>query len=306
LILFETLIERLRDGSWLTLEVSPEKSASFETVIQRLRLLNLREKIDGFTVTDNPLAKLRYGSLFAAIRLQEAFGKPALATISMRDRNLLGIQSDLLGCNEAGVCAILAVTGDPADLSDQPRVKGVFDANSIELLKIMRHFNRGIDYAGKTIDPAPKPILPFAVTNARITQNVKKKMARKLENGAIGLISQPVFSIEDADRLLEVFDEARSGFSDERQNAKLIFGIFPLTKLKTAQFLHAHVPGITIPDRFLSALYKANKISEEKEYAVGFEMSIEIFRLLRQRRFPIHIMSANRFETVNKLICSGE
>ncbi|MDR0746915.1 MAG: methylenetetrahydrofolate reductase [Helicobacteraceae bacterium] len=304
--MFSALIENLHNGSWLTLEVSPEKSAAFETVIQRLRSLRLWEKVDGFTVTDNPLAKLRYGSLFAAIRLQEAFGKPVLATISMRDRNLLGIQSDLLGCNEAGIRAILAVTGDPAHLSDQPRVKGVFDANSMELLKITRHFNRGIDYAGKEIDPAPKPIFPFAVTSAKITQSLKRKMAGKIENGAIGLISQPIFSIEDADRLLEVFDEAQSEFSDERRDARLIFGIFPLTRLKTAQFLHAHVPGITIPDRFLSALYEANKVSEEREYAVGFEMSFEIFKMLRRRKLPIHIMSSNRFETVNKMICSKE
>ena len=302
--MFNTLLAKLREGSYLTLETTPAKSAVFAPVIERLRALGLQQKVDGFTVTDNPLARLRYGSLFAAIRLQEAFGKPVLATISMRDRNLIGIQSDLLGCNEAGVRAFLAVTGDPASLSDQPNAKGVFEANSVELLKIMHFFNRGIDYAGKPISPAPKPIIAFAVTNSFVKNPaaLKRKMAQKIQNGATALISQPIFSIEDAKKLRELFDEARNEFDDERRNASLIIGVFPLTRLKTAQFLHAHVPGIRVSDRFLTALFEANKAGENAENEVGFELSAELFNALRKAKMPVHIMSANHFELAARLI----
>ena len=302
--MFKPLIEKLQTGSWLTLETTPGKSATFQPVIDKLAALDLGRKVDGFTVTDNPLAKLRYGSLFAAVRLQQAFNKPVLATLSMRDRNLIGLQSDLLGCNEADVCAFLAVTGDPASLSDQPHAKGVFEASSIELLKIMSYFNRGIDYAGKPINPAPQTIFPFAVTNsfAKNSASLKRKMIRKIENGALGLISQPVFSLEDAQKLLAVFNEARAEFNDNRQNARLILGLFPLTRLKTAQFLSAHVPGIHVPDRWISALFEANKQGEAQEERVGFEMSADLFTALRRAKLPVHLMTANRFETADRLI----
>jgi 5,10-methylenetetrahydrofolate reductase len=298
----ETLLSKLYDGSWLTLETSPSKGASFQPIIDKLAALGLDKKVDGWSVTDNPLAQLRYGSLFAAIRLQAAFGKIALATISMRDRNLIGIQSDILGCNEAGVRAFLSVTGDPASLSDQPRAKGVFEANSVEFLKIVSFFNRGIDYAGKAINPPPKPVFAFGVTNsfAKNGAALKRKMAQKIANGALGLISQPVFSIEDAKWLLGIFEEARSEFNDERKKARLIVGVFPLSRLKTAQFLQSRVPGARVSDSWIKALFEAKNAEEEAR--AGFEMSAQLFAALRREKLPVHIMSANHFELAAKLI----
>lgn len=294
----------LASGKWQTLEISPAKTASLTPTIEKIKELDIAPLVDGFVVTDNPLAKLKYGSLFASIRLQEAFKKPVLATLSMRDRNIIGLQSDLLGCNDANIRAFLAVTGDPATLSDQPHAKGVFEANSIELLKIMHYFNHGIDYAGKQISPAPQPILPFAVTNsyAKNAQTLKRKLIQKLENGAVGIISQPVFALEDAKNLLKIFDEAKSQFDDDRKNAKLIIGVFPLTRLKTAQFISSHVPGIKVPDRWISALFDANEISQEEEERIGFEMSCDLYKSLRSKNLPVHIMSANRFDVAKRLL----
>ncbi|MDR2034324.1 MAG: methylenetetrahydrofolate reductase [Helicobacteraceae bacterium] len=302
--MFEKLIEKLQDGSWLTLETSPSKSASFQPIIDKIAALGLDKKVDGWSVTDNPLAQLRYGSIFAAIRLQAAFNKPAIATIGMRDRNLIAIQSDILGCNEAGVRAFLAVTGDPASLSDQPRAKGVFEANSVEFLKIAHFFNRGIDYAGKTIFPAPKPIYPFAVCNSRAKNaaTLKRKFAQKIGAGAIGVISQPVFSLEDARALQRLFNEVACEFEDDRKNARLILGVFPLSRLKTAQFLQSRVPGIRVSDRWIDALFEANRKGAQEEAKVGYEMSAELLRSIRRDKTPVHIMSANHFELADRLI----
>jgi 5,10-methylenetetrahydrofolate reductase len=301
---FEGLLEKLRDGSWLTLETSPAKSASFQPIIDKLSALEMDKRVDGWSVTDNPLAQLRYGSLFAAMKLQSAFSKPAIATISMRDRNLIGIQSDMLGANEAGVRAFLAVTGDPASLSDQPRAKGVFEANSVEFLKIAHFFNRGIDYAGKIIRPAPKPVYPFGAINAyaKNAASLKRKIAQKIGAGALGLISQPVFSIDEALTLRALFNEALGGFTDDRKNARLILGVFPLSRLKTAQFLQSRVPGVRVSNRWIDALFEANKKGEEEEEKVGFAMSAELLRALRKANLPIHIMCANRFDLAAKLI----
>ncbi|MDR2904986.1 MAG: methylenetetrahydrofolate reductase [Helicobacteraceae bacterium] len=305
--MYEQLLDSLNSGEWLTLEVSPAKSAAFEPIIDRLAALGIAEKIHGWTITDNPLAQLRYGSLFAAARLQAAFGKPAIATISMRDRNLIGIQSDLLGCNEADVRAFLAVTGDPARLSDQPNAKGVFEANSTELLKIAQFFNRGIDYAGKAIAPPPKEIFTFAVTNsfAKNPAALKRKIAQKIAAGARGIISQPVFSMEDALALQAIFDKAaeEAGKTDGK-SARLIFGVFPLSRLKTAQFLASRVPGVRLSDYWLDALFAANKIGAYEEERVGFEMSSKLFCALRRAKMPAHIMTANRFELASRLIAA--
>ena len=302
--MFETLIEKLREGSWLTLETNPAKSASFQPIIDKLAELEIDKKIDAWSVTDNALSQLRYGSIFAAIKLQAAFNKPAIATISMRDRNLIGIQSDILGANEAGVRAFLSVTGDPASMSDQPRAKGVFEANSVEFLKIAHFFNRGIDYAGKTIAPAPKQIYPFAVCNsyAKNAASLKRKIAKKIGASAIGVISQPVFSIEDALFLRALFDEARAEFDDERANARLVVGFFPLARLKTAQFLQSRVPGVRVGDRWIDALFAANAKGAEEENRVGCEMSAELLRAMRKENLPVHIMSANKFDLAAKLI----
>jgi 5,10-methylenetetrahydrofolate reductase len=103
-------MEKLKNGRYVTLETTPSHSASFQPVMDAIEREGLAALVDGFSTTDNPLAKLKYNALFAAMALQQRFGKPVLATMSMRDRNRIALQSDLLGANEADVRAILALT----------------------------------------------------------------------------------------------------------------------------------------------------------------------------------------------------
>jgi len=163
---FEAFIDKLQNDSFLTLETTPRHSASIDPILDRIEELALHEKVDGFSVTDSPLAKMKYSSLFATIKLQEKFKKPTLATMSMRDKNKIALQSDLLGANDCGVRSVLALTGDSANASDQPNTKGVFEGNSTMLLDIIKCFNGGIDYAGQPLDTRPSKIYPFAVSNA--------------------------------------------------------------------------------------------------------------------------------------------
>ena len=141
--------------------------------------------MDGFSTTDNPLAKLKYNAMFAALKLQQSFEKPVIATMSMRDKNKIALQSDLLGGNDFDIRAVLALTGDPAHMSDQPRVKGVFEGNSTVLLEMINSFNNGMDYSGKPFKTAPKKIYPYAVTNsfAKNMRSLEKKMTKKVQNG---------------------------------------------------------------------------------------------------------------------------
>lgn len=302
--MFKTLIQKLQEDKYLTLETTPQHEPSMHNIIEKIKKFNLQDKIDGFSCTDNPLAKLRYNSLFAALKLQQEFEKPVIATMTMRDRNKIALQSDLLGANDFDVRAILALTGDPAKMSDQPNSKGVFEANSLMLLKMIKSFNYGMDFAGHPFKIEPKQIFPFTVVNsyAKNFSSLEKKMHLKIQNGAIGIITQPIFDIENAQKLLESFDIAKENVEGDKRKSQLIFGIFPVTKLRTALFLSAQVPGIHVPQFWIDALEKAHSIGEEEEYKVGMELSSNLFKELNKLHPKIHLMTANRFDVANEII----
>ncbi|WP_353662143.1 methylenetetrahydrofolate reductase [Hydrogenimonas sp. SS33] len=297
------LIETLQDAKkrYITLETTPRHDALFTPVIDKIASLNLHKRVDGFSTTDNPLAKLKFNSIIAAHQLQQRFKKPVLATMSMRDRNKIALQSDLLGANAIDVRAILALTGDPAKISDQPGAKGVFESDSTMLLDIIKCFNAGIDYAGREFGIKPQPVYPFAVSNAfaKNPNTLLKKFIKKLDHGALGIITQPVFDRENALALLELFEEAKLKSGRE---GMLILGIFPVTRLKTAQFLASHVPGIHVPKAWIDALYEAQKKGEKEEEKVGFALSRDVLGDILALHPKIHLMTANRFELAAKML----
>ena len=295
--MFDTLIDKLNNDTYITLETTPGHSAIFTPTIDKIEKLGLNQLVDGFSTTDNPLAKLKYNSLFAAKMLQDRFNKPVIATMSMRDRNKIALQSDLLGANEIDVRAILALTGDPATISDQPKAKGVFESDSSLLLDIISAFNSGMDYAAKPFKDRPKTIYPFAVVNsyAKNPKTLQKKIQKKIKHGAVGIITQPVYDLESAKLLLELKENANRECCPEKKKGELIFGIFPITKLRTAQFLSAHVPGINVPDRWIERLRVANTRGVEEEYKVGFELSKTLFEDIKKLHPKIHLMTANQF-----------
>ena len=302
--MFEELINNLQTGKHITLETTPSHSPVFQPIIDKIKDLELDKLVDGFSTTDNPLAKLKYNAILAAVKLQQEFKKPVLATMSMRDRNRIALQSDLLGGNEFDIRSILALTGDSASMSDQPNAKGVFDGNSSLLLDMVSCLNSGIDYAGKPLAQKPKTIYPFAVTNSFSTnpKTLQKKMKKKIEHGAVGLISQPVYDLENAKLLIELLEGAKSECCESAQKAQMVLGIFPITKLRTAQFLASHVPGIHVPKLWIESLRRAHAISPEEEYKVGFELSKNLFDEIMELHPKVHLMTANKFELAKDIL----
>ena len=302
--MFSNLIDKLQNTTYITLETTPGHSATFTPIIDKIEELGLGDLVDGFTTTDNPLAKLKYNSLFGAKLLQDRFNKPVIATMSMRDRNKIALQSDLLGANEFNIRAILALTGDAATMSDQPHTKGVFESDSSLLLDIISAFNSGMNYAGKPLSVAPKQIYPFAVVNsfAKNPKTLQKKMQKKMKHGAVGIITQPVYDLENAKLLLELKEKASLECCDYASKSELIFGVFPITKLRTAQFLSAHVPGINVPPSWIQALREANAKGVDEEYRVGFELSKKLFEDLKELHPKIHLMTANQFKIAKNIL----
>jgi len=302
--LFDTLIDKLQNSTYITLETTPGHSAQFSPTIEKIADLELDKYVDGFSTTDNPLAKLKYNALFAAKMLQDRFNKPVIATMSMRDRNKIALQSDLLGANEVDIRSILALTGDPATISDQPHVKGVFEGDSTLLLDIISAFNSGMNYGGKPLALAPKEIYPFAVINsfAKNPKTLQKKMQKKIKHGALGIITQPVYDVQNAKLLLDLLENANKECCSQKKKSELILGLFPITKLRTAQFLSAHVPGINVPDRWIEKLRIASKDGLEEEYKVGFELSKKLFEDLKEVHPKIHLMTANQFQIAKDIL----
>jgi len=304
--MFRKFCEKLEGSEpYVTVEITPPHGASMDRIMEEIEKAGLPERVTGFSVTDNPLARLKMSSVLSAVRLQQRFGKPVLTTMSMRDRNKLSLQSELLGANDFDVRLILALTGDPAKLSDQPEVKGVLERDSTLLLSIIYRLNNGIDYSGKALDPKPRPIYPFAVSNAyaKDMKQLRKRMVRKLDYGARAIITQPVFDPENARQLLEIFEEARrQSIRETAGSAKLILGQFPVVRARTVNFIADRVPGITVPKKIIDEMNLAAMDGEEKENEVGFALSKRIFDEILALHPKIHLMTHNRFELCARLL----
>ena len=296
--MFKELINKLQNDKYITLETTPSHEPNITNIVDKIFDYNLDKRVDGFSVTDNPLAKLKYSPILASIKLQQEFKKPIICTMSMRDRNIIALQSDLLAMNDFDIRAILALTGDPAKLSDQPNVKGVFEGNSLKLLEIVSQFNSGKDLANKEFKSTPKPIFPFTVSNsyANNFDSLFKKMGKKIDAGTVGIITQPVFDIDIVKELLSRFEM----FGDTQ--ARLIFGIFPVTSYKTVKFLRDNIPGIFVPDSWVDKLEIASKIGKEEEYKIGLELSKNLFDEIMKIYPKVHIMTANKFDIADRII----
>ncbi len=304
--MFEKFCTTLHSNKpFITVEITPPHGASIKPTIEKIKNLNLHEKVAGFSVTDNPLAKLKMCGVLSAIQVQQAFNKPVIATMSMRDKNKLSLQSTLLGANDFDLRCILALTGDPAKYSDQPEVKGVLERDSTLLLSIIYRLNNGFDYSNKELNPKPKPIYPFAVANAyaKDMRRIQKKMIKKLDYGARAIITQPVYDIENAKELIELFEEAKSlSVRDTASKAQLVLGQFPVVRAKTANFISDKVPGITVPKKIIEEMDLAAMDGANKEQEVGFNLSKKIFDDILKLHPKVHLMTHNRFDLCSKLI----
>jgi 5,10-methylenetetrahydrofolate reductase len=115
-------------------------------------------------------------------------------------------------------------------------------------------------------------------------------------------MTQPVYDLDNAKQLLGYFDNAKEGFNDERNKSQLIIGIFPITQLRTAQFLHSHVPGIHVPEEWIDKLTVASKISKEEERKVGMKLNCDLLNSIQKIHPKIHLMTANKYDIANELL----
>ncbi|WP_226641727.1 bifunctional homocysteine S-methyltransferase/methylenetetrahydrofolate reductase [Mesobacillus subterraneus] len=206
--------------------------------------------IDALTLADNSLASPRISNAAIGQLVKEKVGLRPLVHLTCRDRNIIGLQSHLMGLHTLGLHDVLAVTGDPARVGDFPGASSVFDVSSFELIEMITQFNEGLSYSGK--DLGQKGVFSIGAAfnpNVRSIDKAVLRVEKKIRAGAHYFISQPVYSEK---MLLDVHEATK------HIDAPIFIGLMPLTSSRNAEFLHNEVPGIKISQEVRDIMAKFN------------------------------------------------
>ncbi|NLC70684.1 MAG: bifunctional homocysteine S-methyltransferase/methylenetetrahydrofolate reductase [Desulfuromonadaceae bacterium] len=223
----------------VTVELDPPRGLDPARVMNAARLLAAKG-VAAINLAENPLARIRMGNIALGSRIQEETGIPVIIHVTGRDRNLIGLHSEMMGAWLLGIRNVLAVTGDPTSMGGEAGASDVFDVTSLGLLRLLSSLNEGRTFFGAELQGRTRFTLGAALNpNLADLDDQWRRLEKKIEAGASFVQTQPVFCEKVLDRLLK---RARS------LKVPLLLGIMPLVGERNAEFLHNEVPGITIPD----------------------------------------------------------
>lgn len=261
------LAERLGEGDFvISVEIDPPRSIRIERTVEAARLLKTAG-VDLVNISDSPMARVRMGCLAVAFAVQHDVGLETLVHFTTRDRNVMALQSEILGAHALGIRNVLALTGDPPHVGDYPGASAVWEVDAVGFIGILKRMNRGEDAAGQPIgQPAGFTIACAVDPTADDLASELDRLAAKLDAGADLVMTQPLYERAQLDR----FEEAIARrFAPGGLRVPLLLGILPLHTARHAEFLHNEVPGITIPDRVRAAMHDAGERGAE----VGMELA---------------------------------
>ncbi|MCD6174466.1 MAG: bifunctional homocysteine S-methyltransferase/methylenetetrahydrofolate reductase [Planctomycetes bacterium] len=261
---------KLAAGEPITcIELTPPRGVDTAKVIENAKLC-AAHGIDAINIPDGPRASARLSPLVTALKIEQAAEIETILHICCRDKNLIGLQSDLLGIQAMGLQNVLLITGDPPKLGEYPNATGVFDLDSVALTKVADGLNRGLDIAGNEL---PQQLdLTIGVGANPVASELNREIERfkqKIAAGAEYVITQPVFDTE-------MFFT----FAAAVKNCGLPFiaGIWPFTSYKNAEFMANEVPGVVVPDELLKRMSKA--ATREDGRRIGIEIAREMIERL--------------------------
>ena len=273
------LAERSRWGRKLvsvefvsSVEIVPPRGVDATRMLEDVRALKVAG-VDAVNVPDGPRAQSRMGAMMTSLLIEQQVGIEAVCHYACRDRNLLGMLSDLLGGAAMGLHNLLLVTGDPPKMGPYPDATAVFDIDSIGLTNLVRNLNRGLDPGGNPIGAPTRYTIGVGVNPAAIDPSVEReRFDYKVEAGAEFAITQPVFDPRQLERFLREIGGA---------HIPIVAGIWPLVSLRNAEFLANEVPGVVVPDEILERMRVANRQSAEHAVAEGIAIAREMLALVR-------------------------
>ena len=249
--------------------VSP-KGVSPQRELEKARKLAYHG-IDAINIPDGPRASARMSALAMATLIQRNIGIETVLHIACRDRNVIGMQSDLLGAWALGLRNVLAITGDPPKLGNYPDATAVFDVDAIGLANVITRLNHGLDLAGNPIGEPTGFTVAVGVNPGAINLDEElKRLDWKIEAGAEYMITQPVFDIKIFEKFMKRIEHVK---------IPLICGIWPLVSFRNAEFMNNEVPGASVPNDIMERMRKTT--TKEEGFAEGIKIAHETFEKIK-------------------------
>jgi methionine synthase I (cobalamin-dependent)/5,10-methylenetetrahydrofolate reductase len=283
---------KLREKFFISIEMSPPRGPDFSKVIEGAKRIRA-SGVDAVNIPDGPRASARMSPLALASLLESRVGIETILHYTCRDRNILGMQSDLLGADALGLRNILIVTGDPPKMGDYPTATAVFDVDSIGLIHIANNLNNGNDLTGNPIGAATSFHIGVGANPGAISfEEEISRLKQKIEAGAEYILTQPVFDIELLKKLLDGIKEYR---------IPVLAGILPLASYRNAEFLHNEVPGMSIPKAIRDRMQKAGSGEEAKK--VGIQIAQEVLQEVKDMVQGAYLMPPfGRYEVALEVV----
>jgi methionine synthase I (cobalamin-dependent)/5,10-methylenetetrahydrofolate reductase len=251
-------------------ELLPPRGYQTDSIVERARRLKAGG-VDVITIPDGQRGGARMSALSLAVLVEQQAGIETLLHYACRDRNLLGIQSDLLGAHAMGLRNLLLVTGDPGRVGDYPDATAVFDVDSIGLTNLVSRLNQGCDLGGQAIGVPTGFHIGVSVNPA--ASNLDQELRRfeyKVEAGAEFVVTRPIFDVRGFEQFLKRIEGAR---------LPIVAGVFPFESARNAEFMANEVPGVRVPDAVLERMRRAD--GADAATAEGIAVAREIAAELR-------------------------
>jgi homocysteine S-methyltransferase len=250
--------------------------------VERARALKAKG-VDFVNIPDGQRAGARLSALSLAVLVEQQAGIETLLHYACRDRNLLGIQSDLLGAHAMGLRNVLLITGDPGRVGDYPDATAVFDVDSIGLTNLVSRLNHGCDVGGQPIGAPGAFHIGVSVNPA--ASNMDEELRRfeyKVDAGAEFVVTRPVFDVAGFEKFLKRIESA---------HLPVVAGLFPFDSARNAEFMANEVPGVRVPDVLLDRMRRAT--GQEGATAEGIAIAREIATALRGRIQGFQVSTAS-------------
>ena len=274
------LAAKIAAGKFVSsVEVNAPKGTSPEKALAAARMLG-EGGVDVINIADGPRASARMSNAALALLIQQQAGMETILHFCCRDRNLLGMQSDLIGAHAMGLRNILCITGDPPRMGDYPAATAVFDVDAIGLVQVVQRLNRGLDAAGNPIGEKTSLLCGVGANPAAV--NLDEEVRRfefKVEAGAELCMTQPVYDVACLERWLR---------RTEHCHVPTLVGILPLASHRNAEFLHEEVPGMSVPEEIRERMRQAG--SGDAARAEGVRIARESLQACRSMVQGVYVM----------------
>ena len=276
----ESILDRLKKERIAVVELDSPRGLDMGPFLKAAEEL-VKAGATALTLADNSLAILRVANTAAATLLREKLRATSVIHLACRDKNLIGLQSELMGLAALGHRHVLALTGDPSKFGDHPGASSVYDVNSLGLIDLIRQLNEGRNSAGREVGSGADFVIGVAFNpNSKNFDAQVKKLERKMERGAHFVMTQPVYEKAMVRKMKEALGPL---------GIPVLVGVMPVVSSRNAEFLHHEVPGISIPDAVREKIRSLPEGPAQAEY--GREVAAELAREVAEHFRGIYLIT---------------